>query len=76
MELSRSFLKLSMHLLSKTLGKTYHHHGGEGPVGFPLVLDGAGPVESGLRECETEKDRSMLVGRHAAPKIICNVSLA
>ena len=31
---------------------------------------------SGLRQCETEKDRSMLVGRHAAPKIICNVSLA
>ena len=44
MELSRSFLKLSMHLLSKTLGKTYHHHGGEGTVGFALVPDGEGPV--------------------------------
>ena len=28
-----------------------------------------------LRQCETKKDRSMLAGRHAAPKIICNVSL-
>ena len=32
-----------MHLLSKTLAKTYHHHRGEGPVGFAPVLDG-GPV--------------------------------
>ena len=31
---------------------------------------------SGLRQCDTEKDRSMLVGRHVVPKIICNVSLA
>ena len=77
-----------MHLVGKTLEKTYRHHGGEGPVEFTPVPDGEGPVGlrqcqtekdrsgSGLRQCETEKDRSMLVGRHAAPKIICNVSLA
>ena len=44
MELSRSFLKLSMNLLSKTLGKTYHRHRGEEPVGFAPVLDGEGPI--------------------------------
>ena len=33
-----------MHLLSKTLGKTYHHHGGEGPIGFAPVPDREGPV--------------------------------
>ena len=33
-----------MNLLSKTLGKTYRHHGGEGPVGFTVVPDGEGPV--------------------------------
>ena len=44
MELNRSFLKLSMNLLSKTLGKTYHRHGGEGPFGFALVPDGEGSV--------------------------------
>ena len=34
-----------MHLLSKTLGKTYHHHGGEGTVGAAPVADGGeGPV--------------------------------
>ena len=64
-----------MHLVGKTLEKTYRHHGGDGPVGFAIVPDGEGPVGSGLRQCETEKDQSMLVGRHAAP-IICNVSLA
>ena len=65
-----------MHLVSKTLEKTCRHRGGEGPVGFVPVLDGEGSVGSGLRQCETEKDRSMLAGRHAAPKIICNVLLA
>ena len=44
MELSRSFLKLSMHLLSKTLGKTYHHREGEGTVGVAPVPDREGPV--------------------------------
>ena len=44
LELSRSFLKLSMHLLSKKLGKIYHHHGGEGPVWFVPVPDREGPV--------------------------------
>ena len=33
-----------MHLLSKTLEKTYRHHGGERPVGFAPVPDGEGPV--------------------------------
>ena len=33
-----------MHLVGKTLEKTYRHHGGEGPVGFTLVPDGEGPV--------------------------------
>ena len=37
-----------MHLLSKTLGKTYHHHGGEGPVGFAPVPDGEGPDGVGV----------------------------
>ena len=33
-----------MHLVSKTLEKTYRHHGGEGPVGFAPMLDREGPV--------------------------------
>ena len=33
-----------MHLVMMSLGKTYHHHAGEGPVGCALVPDGEGPV--------------------------------
>ena len=33
-----------MYLLSKTLEKTYRHHGGEGPVGFAAMPDGEGPA--------------------------------
>ena len=33
-----------MQFVSKTLEKTYRHHGGEGPVGFAPVPDGEGPV--------------------------------
>ena len=73
MELSRSFLKLSMHLLSKTLGKTYHHHGGEGtvgfapvpyregPVGVALVRDGEGSVDACREACCTKDHLQCLV---------------
>ena len=37
-----------MHLVDKTLEKTYRHHGGEGPVGFTPVSDEEGPVGVGL----------------------------
>ena len=33
-----------MHFVSKTLGKTYRHDGGDGPVGFAPVPDGEGPI--------------------------------
>ena len=34
-----------MHLLSKTLGKTYHHQGGEGQVGVAPPPDGEGSTD-------------------------------
>ena len=37
-----------MHLVGKTLEKTYRHHGGEGPVGFTPVPDGEGPFGVGV----------------------------
>ena len=37
-----------MHLVRKTLEKTYRHHGGEGPVGFAPVPDEEGPVRVGV----------------------------
>ena len=42
-----------MHLLSKTLGKTYRHHGGEGPVA--PVADAEGSVDA-CRELRCTKD--------------------
>ena len=37
-----------MHLVGKTLEKTYRHHGGEGPVGFMPLPGGEGPVGVGV----------------------------
>ena len=37
-----------MHLVSKTLGKTYHHNGAEGVVGLAPMPDGEGPVGVGV----------------------------
>ena len=42
-----------MHLLSKTLGKTYRHHEGEGPVA--TVADTEGSVDA-CRELRCTKD--------------------
>ena len=62
-----------MHLLSKTLGKTYHHHGGEGPavfaqvpdeeglVGVALVRDGEGSVDACREACCTKDHWQCLV---------------
>ena len=44
-----------MHLLSKTLGKTYHNPGGEGPVGVAPPRDGEGSVDP-LWEASFTKD--------------------
>jgi hypothetical protein len=44
-----------MHLLSKTLGKTYRHHGGEGPGLLGPVSPGEGSCDY-CREIHCTKD--------------------